>query len=90
MHPPRIELLALVAIGLASGASAAHAQFANVFVPEPGCWTRCAPEVQEFRGCASLRSVRIKSRGKMKSAPSWRLRQAAMSEVWLPNVLLVH
>jgi hypothetical protein len=36
MHPPRIVLLALVAIGLASGASAAHAQFANVFVPEPG------------------------------------------------------
>jgi hypothetical protein len=36
MHPPRSVLLAVAAIGLAGGAPAAHAQFANVFVPEPG------------------------------------------------------
>ncbi|MDB5922979.1 MAG: hypothetical protein JWN13_1915 [Betaproteobacteria bacterium] len=34
MHTPRTLLLAVAAVGLAGSASAAHAQFANVFVPE--------------------------------------------------------
>ena len=85
MHPPRIVLLAVAAIGLAGGAPAAHAQFANVFVPEPGMLdAMCA----RFPLLCLAQASQDKTQKKVKSAPQQRLRQRPTSETALLDVLL--